>query len=146
MADQRLGPGQRPLIMPHYPHLLAEDTEVWTKYLSLPIVQLKKVWYDLHVGAPVQLGPGANEMDKRIAAGVTKKRIDVVAAVGGGYWVIELKPVGNMLALGQALAYSRLFRVEFDIYEEVWPVVICDDLDLDLIDDYDLAGVALILV
>jgi len=49
-----------------------------------------------------------------------------------------------MLALGQALAYSRLFKIEFDIYEEVWPVVICDDLDLDLIDDYDLAGVALI--
>ena len=51
-----------------------------------------------------------------------------------------------MVALGQALVYSRLFRIEFNIYEEVWPVVICDDLDLDLIADYDLNGVALIEV
>lgn len=144
MAD--LGLGQRPIIMPSYPHLLADDTDVWTKYLKSPLVEMKRVWYDLHVGAPVQLGPGADQMDRKIAAGVTKKRIDVVAAVGGGYWVIELKMVGNMVALGQALVYSRLFRIEFDIYEEVWPVVICDDLDLDLIDDYDLAGVALIEV
>ncbi|MBA7670292.1 hypothetical protein ES703_78437 [subsurface metagenome] len=69
-----------------------------------------------------------------------------MASVGGGYWVIELKRVGNMVALGQALVYSRLFKEEFEIYEEVWPVVICDDLDLDLIDDYDLNGVALIEV
>lgn len=141
-----LGPGQRPIIMPSYPHLLAEDTDVWTKYLKSPITEIKRVWYDLHVGTPVKLGPGATERDKKIADGVTKKRIDVVAAVGGGYWVIELKRAGNMVALGQALVYSRLFRIEFDIYEEVWPVVICDELDLDLIEDYDLAGVALIEV
>ncbi len=144
MAD--LGPGQRPIIMTHYPHLLADDIEVWTKYLKSPLVEMKRVWYDLHVGAPVQLGPGATEMDRKIADGVTKKRIDVVASVGGGYWVIEIKWVGNMTALGQALVYSRLFKIEFDIYEEVWPVVICDELDLDLIDDYELAGVALIEV
>ncbi|MBA7532989.1 hypothetical protein ES705_25224 [subsurface metagenome] len=144
MAD--LGPGQRPIIMPSYPHLLAEDTQVWTKYLKSPITDMKRVWYDLHVGAPVWTGPGANAIDKKIAAGLTKKRIDVVASVGGGYWVIELKSVGNMFALGQALAYSRLFKIEFNIYEEVWPVVICDDLDLDLIDDYDINSVALIEV
>ncbi len=142
MAD--LGPGQRPIIMPSYPHLLAEDTDVWTKYLDSPITEIKRVWYDLHVGTAVRLGPGADEMDRKIADGVTKKRIDVVASVGGGYWVIEIKGVGNMTALGQALAYSRLFRIEFNIYEEVWPVVICVDLDLDLIEDYELAGVALI--
>ncbi len=142
MAD--LGPGQRPITMPSYPHLLADDTDVWTKYLDSPITEIKRVWYDLHVGTPVKLAPGADEMDRKIADGVTKKRIDVVASVGGGYWVIELKRVGNMTALGQALVYSRLFRIEFNIFEEVWPVVICDELDLDLIDDYDLAGVALI--
>ena len=82
MAD--LGPGQRPVVMPHYPHLLADDTEVWTKYLESPITEMKRVWYDLHVGKPVKLGPGADETDKKIADGVTKKRIDVVASVGGG--------------------------------------------------------------
>ncbi len=141
-----LGPGQRPIIMPSYPHLLADDTDVWTKYLKSPITDIKKVWYDLHVGDPVFWRSGATEMDKRIAAGLTKKRIDVVASVGGGYWVIELKRVGNMVALGQALAYARLFREEFNIYAEVWPVVICDDLDLDLIEDYDINKVALIEV
>ncbi len=141
-----LGLGQQPIIMPHYPHLLAEDSAVWTKYLADPVGDIKKVWYDVHVGKPVHLGPGADEMDKRIAAGLTRKRIDVVAAVGGGYWVIELKPVANMMALGQVIAYSRLFEMEYAVYGEVWGVVICDEVDEDLVDDYEGAGIGLIVV
>lgn len=141
-----LGLGQKPIIMPHYPHLLAEDSAVWTKYLQDPVGEIKKVWYDVHVGKPVEWGNGGSEMDRRIARGLTRKRIDVVAAVGGGYWVIELKGVGNMMALGQVITYSRLFEMEYAVYGEVWAVVICGVIDEDLLVGYENAGVGLIVV
>jgi len=141
-----LGHGQKPIIMPHYPHLLTEDSVVWAEYLKAPVTELKKVWYDVHVGRPVTLPETATKMEKKIAAGVTRKRIDVVAAVAGGYWVIELKPVGNMTALGQALVYTRLFRDEYRPAGAVWPIVICGEVDRDLLDDYDEHDVGLIVV
>lgn len=141
-----LGYGQEPVIMTHYPHMLWEDTAIWTVYLADPITEIKKVWYDVHVGKPVDLPPGASEMELRIAAGITRKRIDVVAAVGGGYWVIELKGVGNMTALGQAKVYSRLFRQEYRPAGDVWGIVICGEVDEDLLDDYDELDIGLIVV
>lgn len=141
-----LGRGQKPIIMTHYPHLLMEDTAVWSAYLAAPVAPIKKVWYDVHVGQGMPLPVGASDIVKRIAAGVSRKRIDVVASVGGGYWVIELKPFGSMLALGQAISYSRLFIRDYKPDGEVWPVVICSEVDTDLIDDFEASGVVLIKV
>lgn len=141
-----LGPGQKPIVMPHYPHLLAEDTEIWSAYLAAPIAPIKKVWYDVHVGQGMLLPVGASDIDKRIAAGISRKRIDAVCAVGGGYWVVEIKPFGSMLALGQAISYSRLFIRDYEPDGEVWPVVICSEVDADLVDDFEAEGVALIKV
>ena len=130
-----LGRGQNVLVMPHYPHMLAEDTAVWTKFLESKFVEIKEVWYDVRVGQPVLLAVGADDRDKRIAAGLTRKRIDVVAAVGGGLWVIEVKPYANMYAVGQVITYVRLFR------QEVIAVIVCDEFDEDLVDEFDELGV-----
>lgn len=135
----------KPIVMPHYPHMMAEDTEVWSKYLRDPLVPILEVWYDVHVGGAVEVAGEAEELLPRIAAGITRKRIDVVAAVGGGYWVVEIKPFGSMLALGQVLSYTRLFKQEFAPIGEVWPVIICDRVDEDLLDEFDAAGVAVIV-
>lgn len=144
MGDLRIG--QKPDIMPHYPHLLSEDSAVWTKYLADPVTQIKRVWYDVHVGIPVELPADATEMERKIAAGVTRKRIDVVAKVDGGFWVIELKGVGNMTAFGQALVYSRLFESEYRPPGAVLAMVICGEVDLDLVADFEDHGVGLIVV
>lgn len=132
--------------MPTYPHLLAEDTEIWSAYLADPVAPIKEVWYDVHVGQAMPLPVGAGDIDKRIAAGVSRKRIDVVCHVGGGYWVVELKPFGSMLALGQVISYTRLFIRDYEPDGEVWPVVICSEVDADLIDDFEAQGVVLIKV
>ncbi len=141
-----LGLGQKPIVMPSYPHMMAEDTAVWSRYLADPIAPIKEVWYDVHVGRGMSLPVGAPDIDKRIAAGISRKRIDAVASVGGGYWVVEVKPFGSMLALGQALSYTRLFIEEYRPDGEVWPVVVCYSVDPDLIDEFEAAGVAVIEV
>ncbi|GAH71751.1 unnamed protein product, partial [marine sediment metagenome] len=55
-----LGVSQKPVVMPAYPHMLAEDTAVWTKYLQSPLVPIKELWYDVHVGIGIRLEPGAS--------------------------------------------------------------------------------------
>jgi len=131
--------------MPAYPHMLAEDTAVWSKYLASPLVPIKELWYDVHVGAGIPLPADASDMDRRIAAGISRKRIDVVCRVGGGFWVVEVKPRANMVALGQVLTYTRLFIAEYRPMAEVWPVIVCDSADEDLVAEFDELGVAVIV-
>ncbi|GAH54357.1 unnamed protein product [marine sediment metagenome] len=136
-----LGPGQKPVVMPHYPHMLSEDTEVWSKFLGTVRTPIKEVWYDVHVGQGVFLPVGVDGLIERIARGITRKRIDVVCHVGGGYWVVEIKPMASMLAFGQALSYARLFAGEYVVDGEIWPIIVCDEADEDLIDYFDELGV-----
>ncbi|MBA7539099.1 hypothetical protein ES705_31377 [subsurface metagenome] len=140
-----LGPSMKPIVMPHYPHMMAEDIAVWSKYLRDPLVPILEVWYDVHVGGAIVLPEGAGAIEQQVALGVSRKRIDVVARVGGGFWVVEVKPLASMLALGQVLSYSRLFIQEFAPVGEVWPVIVCDAADEDLLPEFDAAGVAIVV-
>lgn len=136
-----LGVGQLPVVMSHYPHMLQEDVAVWTKFLTKMQVAIRVVWYDVHVGEPVRLPPQASNVQKKVAAGVTRKRIDAICAVGKEYWIIEVKPRANMTALGQAFSYKRLFEMEYTTYRPAKPVVVCDSFDPDMSGPYSELGV-----
>jgi len=139
-----LGPGQKPIVMSHYPHMMAEDTLVWTKFLSSQLNHIKEVWYDVRVGQPVFVGVNGSNVERRVAAGLTRKRIDAVCRVGGGFWVVEVKPYANMHAVGQVVSYVRLFAQEYSAPGQIIPVIVCDDFDLDLLDEFDELGVLVI--
>ncbi|MBA7708109.1 hypothetical protein ES703_116997 [subsurface metagenome] len=143
MAD--LGAGNKPVIRPHYPHMLAEDNSVWTRFLTTDAHRLKEVWYDVKVGLPVLLDVGASDIERRIAAGVTRKRIDVVCSVAGGFWVVEIKPRASMQALGQVISYVRMFKIEYAPAGQVIPVIVCDSYDEDLVDEFDELGVLVLM-
>lgn len=140
------GLSQKPIVMPHYPHMLAEDTAVWSKYLAAPVVPITEVWYDVHVGRGMVPAADADGMLERIARGISRKRIDVVAKVPKGLWVVEIKPFGGMQALGQVVSYWRLFVEEFEPAVEVWPVIVCAEADGDLLGEFDSLGVVVISV
>jgi len=133
--------GQKPMVMTRYPHMLSEDVEVWSKFLTKMSKVITRVWYDLHVGQPARMPVDASEILKKVAAGVTRKRIDAVCLVGREYWVIEVKPLGNMTALGQAFSYSRLFADEYENYKPVRAAVVCDSLDRDVSSQFQELGV-----
>lgn len=136
-----LGIGQEPTVMAHYPHMMVEDTTIWTKFIESKIVDLKRVWYDMRVGMSV-LRMGENpSQEEKIAAGLTRKRIDVIASVGKDFWVIEVKPQANMYAVGQVLVYTRLFGQEYVTTGNLVPVIVCDNSDEDLLDEFDDFGI-----
>ncbi len=131
-------------MMVHYPHMLQEDVGVWSRYLADPVAPITEVWYDVRVGAGIGVPAGADEVTRKIARAVGQKRIDCVCRVGGGYWVVEIKPLGSMLALGQAISYARLFVAEYRPDGQVWPTIVCDQADDDLLSAYDDFGVLVI--
>ena len=126
--------------------MMAEDIEVWTKYLQDPIAPIKAVWYDVHVGTFVLPPPGASQIEKQVSFGVTSKRIDVVCHVGGGYWVVEVKPYASYLAMGQVLNYARLFAAGYEVDGLIIPVIVSNDVDPDILPDIDALGVGVIVV
>lgn len=142
MAD--LGPGRPAIVRPSYPHMMHEDTAVWTRFLASGDFELKEVWYDVHVGLSVLLPLGSDSIVQRIADGVTRKRIDVVAIVDSVYWIIEVKPMATMFAMGQVLVYERLFEAEFEPAIEAWPVLVCDTVDGDVISECQRLGVVVV--
>ena len=136
-----LGPPQIPTLQTSYPHLLAEDTIVWTRWLRTNIHRIQAVWYDVHVGLPVTLLPGLHPSMLADTQAISRKRIDVVARAGPEIWVIEVKPYGTYTALGQALVYSRLFTIEYNPGQPTIPMVICCAMDPDLVADCQRLGV-----
>jgi hypothetical protein len=133
MRVQTLGHSQKPVVMPHYPHMLPKDRRIWTRFLESGIVIIDEVWYDIHVGRGVDIPETANEMTRAIRDAITRKRIDVVARIGEEYWVIEVKPRADMYALGQVQTYVRLFTAEFRVFQQTQPVIICDEVDEDVV-------------
>lgn len=139
-----LGPGRKAIVAPAYPHMMYEDTKVWTSFLESGDIEIKECWYDVHVGLPVLLPVGADSMHKRIADGLTRKRIDVVAIVEGVYWIIEVKPVAMHFAIGQVLVYQGLFVKEYEPAREAWPVIVCDTVDEDVVEACARLGVVVV--
>jgi len=137
----KLAPGQKPFLRPHYPHMLAEDNAVWSKFLQADADRIQELWYDLRVGQPVYISPDASDMERKIALGLTRKRIDVVCLVDGDFWVVEIKPYASMLAVGQALTYARLFALEYEVEGRIIPVIVCDVIDADLVEEFDEFGI-----
>jgi len=127
--------------MPHYPHMLAEDVVVWTRFLQQNPETIREVWYDVHVGLPMPLPVGATDVQRRVAEGVSRKRIDVVARIEEGILVIEIKPYGNMVALGQAIVYTRLFEQEFEVDTDIYPAIVCAEADPDLKEEFKWQGI-----
>lgn len=130
--------------MPHYPHMMSEDRVVWTKFLASEFVKIREVWYDVRVGQSVLVEGVHDHRIELIARGLTRKRIDVVASVGGGVWVVEVKPRATMYAVGQVLTYVRLFEREYFSPGKVVPVIICDSHDEDLLSEFDEFGILVI--
>lgn len=129
-----------------YPHMSRFDAAIWKKFLGHDHPTITKVAYDERVG---KLREVPDEEDPAIVsmwATLTAKRIDAVIWIPGAVWVIEVKPVGSMAALGQAQTYALLWRREHLPRLPVVPVVVCDFVDEDMQAVYIELGVGLIIM
>jgi hypothetical protein len=143
-TDRSLGPGQAPIIRAKYAHMLPKDYGTWSMFLSNKVLELDEVWYDVHVGRPMLAPIGSPQYILDIAAGVSRKRIDVVGRSGEEFFVIEVKPHANMEALGQAITYRKLFREEFKDQEKAKALIVSRTADADIIEEASKQGILIL--
>ena len=137
--------GQLPVIRSKYTHMMIEDSIVWVAYLKTIKHDILKVWYDVHVGQPMPSPYTDEENYKKMVNAISRKRIDVVVETTKNILVVEIKPYGNMVALGQALTYTRLFKKEYTAKKTIKPAICCSQVDRDILDDIELYNIELMM-
>lgn len=137
---------QQPLKQLRYPHLLAHDREVWSRYLDTKPKGIVAVAFDVKVGTPIDLPPDSSPAMHRLADGTGSKRIDVVILFTTHMLTVEIKPYGNHAALGQALTYYHQFLQDYRPTSPVKGAILCHEADpdiRDLVPQYHLALIEL---
>lgn len=117
------------------------DTRVWRRFLARGSVSFNRLDYDVSLGGKGAAAVPSSSDYYGMWAQLMKKRVDVVGWVSGQVWIIEVKPVANLAALGQVLAYRFLYNEERRPRVETLPIVVCGSLDADLGPVYDYYGV-----
>lgn len=140
----RLINGSAPEVRMKYPHMMPEDSSIWSAYLEAGQFLPDVVWYDVKVGHSIPVAKNEPPWLKKYVDYSTRKRIDVVARKGLDYWIIECKPGAGHAALGQAIHYSRAFMREYEFQGEVVPMILTDVMDPDLKIDFQEIGIVVL--
>ena len=124
-----------------YPHMLAGDTRIWSAFLDDPPIAITDVEYDVRVGAvPFDISE-LTEQEQKIARGLWRKRIDVIAETAHEVYVIEVKPVASVMALGQVIVYMELVAEEFESDKDVVGAIVAGEADPDIVRLAELYGI-----
>jgi len=75
-----------------------------------------------------------------------QKKIDVVASVGGGLTIIELKPRAGASTIGQIKLYKKLYVRDYSPAEQPKMLIITDAMNADVQEFANEEGVAVIIV
>ncbi|MBA7682848.1 hypothetical protein ES703_91203 [subsurface metagenome] len=128
-----LGLAQKPKPAARYPHLLQEDIIIWQRFIKNGLYLPDVVWYDVRCGNSVILDMDLPDWMTKMSLRLTRKRIDVVGRVGRDYWVIEIKPRASYDAFGQVVFYADQFQKDYSPPGEVFPIIITDLVDMDIV-------------
>jgi hypothetical protein len=93
-----------------YPHLKAEETEIWSRFIEKYPDAFESVDYDVLVGAGAEVGEGESEEMRKDIEYLTKKKIDVVGYKGDEISVIEIRKRAGLDIVGKVVSYRELYR------------------------------------
>lgn len=115
------------------PHMLSTDIPVWYRFLELWGFRFTALYYDVLLGGPF-LSP-AQEQDPimRMWRANSSKRADAIAELPAEVWIIEVAQRPGLRAIGQLLTYLALWTEDPQITKIEIPVLVCEEVDTDLI-------------
>lgn len=121
--------------MRKYPHLRPSDALIWERFIDKYPNFFERVAYDFTVGRGADIPANVQPDMARDFSLLTRWRIDATAIKDDKVFIIEIKPAAGANALGQALAYAKLYQDYIDPEAKVQPAVMTDRLrpDIDLL-------------
>ena len=129
-----------------YPHLIGEDSLIWTKFITLYPERFDTVDYDVKVGQGVDTTPIPEGKYQQYWAELTKKRIDVIGYKDNLVTIVEVKKRVGLPTLGQILGYKFLYLREYPEITSLGTLIVCSSIDQDDIDVLEYYGMHFIKV
>lgn len=124
-----------------YPHMKPEDVAVWERFIDAHPGYFDTVDYDVAVGTGVS---PAGKHDPAIEAGyqtLTQKKVDAIGYKSDRITIVEVKPIADMRALGQAITYSHLYAEDHPEAGDLTRLVVAGAIERDLAPIYATQGV-----
>lgn len=128
------------------PHMLREDVPVWQRFQGKYSVLWKKLYLDVLVGGPFLSAEEEKDNMKRMWRYNNSKRLDALAVLENGVWIIEVTASPGLRALGQLLTYVSLWQDDDPLSLIETPVLVCETLDTDLISSAAKFGIVTYLL
>lgn len=104
------------------------DVSIWERFMQKNPDRFLQVWYDYKVGGSAPIADDVLESARQSWYDLTRWAADVVAEDTQAIYVIEVKPLANAKALGQAIAYATLFIDDIRPKKPVYPVILTDHI------------------
>lgn len=129
-----------------YPHMVPEEIEIWKRFLKLHGNKFDGFKYDIHVGKGTGPIPGYSKKEQEMFIRLTQKRIDVVAHKRGNAYIIEIKSRAGLSAIGQLIAYRRLYQEKYGRFSVAGMAIVAESIDPDVRHVAETARIKVILV
>ena len=133
-------------VLRKYPHLIGEDTEVWTRFIRKFPQRFDTVDYDVLVGKGVDTSTISDIKFQQYWSNLTKKRIDVIGWKNEICTIVEVKKRVSLMTLGQILGYRFLFGREHPEITLVSALTVCSTIDQDDRDVLEHYGIEFVIV
>lgn len=119
-------------LRPKYDHMKPADVTLWEEFIRNNPAAYDQVIYDQPVGEGAPVPEGTSEEMDRDWKILNQWKIDVIGFSPGRRDIIEIKPRAGTSALGQVIAYAKLFAETDDSGARVRPVIITDEIRPDM--------------
>lgn len=121
-----------PRLLHKYPHMSPQDIPVWQRFLALHSHRFYGFQYDLCLGNGRPVPAHYDAAMTRCAKFLSQKRVDAIALSYSETWVIEVKPIATLSAVGQAAGYAALYRSEYPHKPKISPILVYSTSQPDL--------------
>ena len=136
-----------PVIQIVYPHMGVKESKIWTLFLkNIGWDDIEYVDYAVRVGPAVVPSDIVEENIRRMAEAITKLRIDAVVHRKSEIWLMEVKEIANLVAIGQLISYEHYYIKEYKPMKQVKLGIVTEDYKSNIIEVCKRYGITIFLV
>lgn len=129
-----------------FTHLVPEEKVLARLFIEQNPIHASTWIFDEHLGDGMTPDPAWPAWLQAMSKTLTQRRVDLVGLGPEGVHLIELKPRGNIHAIGQLLVYESLYMIKHPFTTNISLALVCRYLGFDLHLALGRYGIALYLV
>lgn len=129
-----------------FPHLLPEESEIWSRFVATLGGNYECFSYDVRVGKGAPFGKEKDEKYHKMWSDLTQKRIDAIGFSAAGITIFEIRPRADLPILGKLLGYKELLIRSFHPTEKIFLAVVSDRVDDDDATVFSANGIQIFII